>query len=78
MLQEEVKQTRIHLELANNEIIELKEELDNTNKQCEEKKFSLNILLKKSKTLEEELNNNRETLLKIQMQYKMTVCIFFN
>lgn len=71
--QDEAKQTRIDLDLANNEINELKKELYTTNKQCEEKQFSVNILLKKSKTMEEELFEKRDVLLKTQMQYKMTV-----
>lgn len=63
----------MNLEIANNEIFDLKKELDSTNKQCLENQFTLNILMKKSKSMEEELLEKRDSLLKIQMQYKMTV-----
>lgn len=77
MLKDEVKQTNIDLELSNNEISELKKELDKINKECEETQFSLNIFAKKSKSIEEELNAKRDNFLKIQIQYKMAVGIYF-
>lgn len=42
-------------------------------KQCKDKIYGLNIIMKKSRTMEEELNEKRDILLKIQMQHKMTV-----
>lgn len=76
-LKEEAIQTRSDLELTNNEINELKRDLDTLGKQSEEAQFSWNILMKKSKTIQEELTEKRNILQNVQIQYKMTVLYTF-
>lgn len=61
------------IELANIKLNQLKKELDAAKKQYKDKTYGLNIIMKTSKTMEEELNEKRDILLKIQMQHKMTV-----
>lgn len=72
-MQNEVKQTRVDLESANNEIIELKKQLDVANKLYQDKNFSFIMMMKKAKSNEEELFAKRDLIPKLQMQYKMIV-----
>ncbi|KAJ8952248.1 hypothetical protein NQ318_007407, partial [Aromia moschata] len=70
---DEVQQLRKDLDAANSELQTLRNALDVAKKSSDEYQFNLNLMLKKSRSNEEELQEKREALMKIQLQHKMTV-----
>lgn len=70
-----MKQSRTELELAIYKVNDLKQELNTAHQQYKDRIVQLNILTKKTKSMEEELNEKRDTVLKVEMQHKMTVYI---